>query len=368
MNHYKKDKWLEAIDVHVALKTTVAYKNAAGKVTEKAFTGTFGYLAYFVANKYADWNTGEGVFVAKSTFAALVGMSRTSIIIPFFQVMEELGLMVKDDSKKQSDSDYYDLRMPRLSPDRTDIDARVNATKEAVAQKKKAYRDRLSSDETVSVLSQDSVCPPREQCLSSERTLTTNITSKVPTNTSTNKAVADAPPLNSRDNETQGEDVEIVSNVVDSVDSSLVIDSSSSASSLEVDVNQSVLVVEEVTAAPAAWDTNLSWETEKETRPAQEEEWKDMSDEEFGKWFEGASDAEKDVAAFAFEHRKYDSYEKIVKSAQESLKAQYDEWGDNVSLRYNYASMNVEAPSRNRTKELAPQASSTSNNILDEEW
>jgi hypothetical protein len=371
MNSYTKDKWLEAIDVHVALKTTVTYKNAAGKVTEKKFNATFGYLAYFIAKEYADWNTGEGVFIAKSTFAATVGMSRTTIIIPFFQVMEELGLMVKDESKKVSDSDWYDLTMPRLFPNRTDIDERIKVAKGEAAAKKAAYRARLSSSETVSVLNEDSVCPNLEQRLSSSRTLTTNITSKVSSNLTTNKAVADAPSLNSRDNEEQGRDVVDSKEVVDSSLEFNVVSSESSLESYE-DSSASSLASsyeESSAAAPAvAWGTDVAWETEKEARPAQEEEWTDLTDDEFVEWFNNAPDEQQAAAAFGYEHRKYDSLEKIVKTAEESVKAEYDEWGDNVSLRYNYASMNVEAPSRNRTKDFGTQPAKTESSIFDEEW
>lgn len=334
MNNYKKDKWLEAIDVHVALKTTVAYRNAAGKTLEKQFTATFGYLAYFIAKEYADWNTGEGVFIAKSTFAATVGMSRTSVVVPFFQIMEALDLLVKDDSKKKYDSDYYDLRMPRLFPDETDIKTRVDAAKKAAAAKKADYRARLSSEETVSVLSEDSVCPPVGQCLSSQRTLTTNRTSNVSSNLTTNKAVADAPSLSSREYKEQGE---VVENVV----------SSSSESSLESIDNPSLDVVdssasslalnEKSSAAPAAWDTDLSWETDKESRPAAE---KEMTEDLFVEWFEKASDEEKDIAAYGYEHRKRDALAKIVLVAEEVVRGDYEEW-PNPTLKYTYAEKNV---------------------------
>lgn len=348
MNQYKKDKWLEAIDVHVALKTTVSYRNAVGKTLEKPFTATFGYLAYFIANKYADWGTGEGVFIAKSTFAATVGMSRTSVIVPFFQVMEALNLLVKDDSKKVSDSDYYDLRMPGLFPDRTDVDVRIKDAKAAAAAKKADYRARLSSDETVSVLSEDTVCPPVGQCLSSQRTLTTNITSNVPSNLTTKTAGADAPSLNSRDNEEQGEIV-VVTN--ESVDSSFVEDSSPSFDDIEEfwKSMDSTLVVNEVSSAPAA----------REEGPAQEE---DMTMDAFLEWAETASEPEQKVAAYGLEYKIHDALQKIVLVAEESTKSEYD-WCHNESQRYAYAEKNVnyDGPGRRVS------APSTNSELL-EDW
>lgn len=352
MNTYKKDKWLEAIDVHVALKTTVAYRNAAGKSQEKVFTATFGYLAYFIAKEYADWNTGEGVYIAKSTFAATVGMSRTSVIVPFFQIMEALDLLVKDDSKKKYDSDYYDLRMPRLFPDETDIKVRVEAAKEAAAAKKKDYRARLSSEETVSVLSEDSVCPPVRQCLSSERTLTTNITSNEPSNLTTNKAVADAPSLNSIDNEVQGEDVEVTSNVVVS-ESSLVVNSNVAGSSFESNEVPSFadfVDTLEVVDSSARADRG---------GPAVEE---DITMTDFLDWAESASEPEQEVAAYGLEHKVYDALQKVVLVAKESTKSEYD-WCNNEAQRYAYAEQNVAYDGPGRRGSV-----SSSNYDLGMEW
>jgi len=362
MNTYTKDKWLEAIDVHVALKTNVTYRNAAGKTQEKTFTATFGYLAYFIAKEYADWTTGEGVFIAKSTFAATVGMSRTSVIVPFFQIMEALDLLVKDDSKKKYDSDYYDLRMPCLFPDETDIKTRVQAAKETAAAKKKDYRARLSSPETVSVLSEDSVCPPVGQCLSSTETLTTNRTSNVPSNITTNTVDADASPLNSKSNITQGEDSKKEEVVV--VDSPLAsnyaelpfVDNKSSA--LNDDV-WAFLDKEEKSSAPAAKNDAPSDAGVSE---------RDITIEEFIAQLETMTEEEQNVAAYGFEYKSSHALQQILLVAKESTKPEYDMW-KTESHKYSYAADNVgyEGPGRNKKEQPVSAGHATGYN-LDEEW
>lgn len=142
-------------------------------------------------------------------------------------------------------------------------------------------------------------------------------------------AGADAPSLNSRDNEEQGEDVEVTKNVVGS---SLVDNNSSSEPSLE-EINaffDSFLdSSERKSSAPAA-------PVEEEARPAAE----DITMDDFLAWAEEASEEEQLVAAYGLEYKKYDALQKVILVAEESKKPEYD-WCNNEAQRYTYAEQNV---------------------------
>jgi hypothetical protein len=157
-------------------------------------------------------------------------------------------------------------------------------------------------------------------------TITSTLSSTL---SSTKTAGADAPSLNSRDNETQGRDEEIVE---ESVESSLVIDSNPSEPSLE-EINaffDSFLASSErQSSAPAA-------PAEEETRPAAE----DITMDDFLAWAEEASEEEQLVAVYGLEHKKYDALQKVILVAEESKKPEYD-WCNNEAQRYTYAEQNV---------------------------
>jgi hypothetical protein len=151
-------------------------------------------------------------------------------------------------------------------------------------------------------------------------TITSTLSSTSP---STKTAGADAPSLNSRDNEEQGEDVEVTKNVVDS---SFVEDTSPSLDDIEK-FWESTLVVNEVSSAPAA----------REEGPAQEE---DMTMDSFLDWAESASEEEQEVAAYGLECKRYDALNKVVLVAKESTKPEYDRW-TTLAHKYTYAEQNV---------------------------
>jgi hypothetical protein len=64
-------------------------------------------------------------------------------------------------------------------------------------------------------------------------------------------------------------------------------------------------------------------------------------------WFDELDGMEKDVAAFAMHHRRADGVDRIRAVAHEASKTEYDEWGDNLNMRYTYAGFNVDVPACN---------------------
>lgn len=177
-------------------------------------------------------------------------------------------------------------------------------------------------------------------------------------------AGADAPSLNSRDNETQGEDVVVTKNVaVSSVDSSLVVDSNLLESSLEsIDSSgpsfeereaffASILETEKKSSAPANTPA-----------PADGPVAEDITIADFLEWAESASEPEQEVAAYGLEYKIHDALQKVVLVAEESTKSEYD-WCHNESQRYAYAEKNVnyDGPGRRVS------APSTNSELL-EDW
>lgn len=140
-------------------------------------------------------------------------------------------------------------------------------------------------------------------------------------------AGAEAPSLNSRDNEEQGEDVEVTKNVVGS---SLVDNNSSSEPSLE-EIN-------------AFFDSFLDSSERKSSAPAapveEEAAAEDITMDDFLAWAEEASEEEQLVAAYGLEYKKYDALQKVILVAEESKKPEYD-WCNNEAQRYTYAEQNV---------------------------
>lgn len=64
-------------------------------------------------------------------------------------------------------------------------------------------------------------------------------------------------------------------------------------------------------------------------------------------WFEELDGMEKDVAAFGLMYKKRDGVGRIRAVAHEASLSEYDEWGDNLNMRYTYAGFNVDVPASN---------------------
>lgn len=64
-------------------------------------------------------------------------------------------------------------------------------------------------------------------------------------------------------------------------------------------------------------------------------------------WFDELDGMAKDVAAFGLMFKKRDGIDRIRAVALESVKEEYDIWGENYNMRYSYASMNVDVPMSN---------------------
>ena len=198
-------------------------------------------------------------------------------------------------------------------------------------------------------------------------TLTSTSSSTLP---STLIVGADAPPLPQENNLEQGEvtkeeEVVVVDSPLDSnsVELPFVSNKSSAPSSDELNSFwDSYLESKEETSAPADVSSN-------EDGPARE--WVDITFEAFEKWLEEASPEEQVVAIYGYDYKRYDSLERIMKTAVESTKPQYDEWTA-VATKYAYAEKEVDAPGRDRTKEASvakeESAGNTTGYNLDEEW
>lgn len=64
-------------------------------------------------------------------------------------------------------------------------------------------------------------------------------------------------------------------------------------------------------------------------------------------WFDELEGVEKDLAAFGLLYKKRDGAGRIRAVALEGAKEEYNDWGDNMNMRYSYASMNVDVPMSN---------------------
>ncbi|MBB5804668.1 hypothetical protein F4560_004436 [Saccharothrix ecbatanensis] len=117
MIEYSKREWLLIIDTHVSEQTEVKVTTATGKPVVLKASTSFGFIAYHLSQKYADWTTGEGIYCSQIKLAKDFNMSNKTVG-QVFQLLEELGLMTHDSSKdKQDGRKYYDLAMPTLCSD-----------------------------------------------------------------------------------------------------------------------------------------------------------------------------------------------------------------------------------------------------------
>lgn len=137
---FNKMEWLAAIRATVALKTEVKWTNQAGKVETKKFNMTHAAVAYDLAEQYATWGTGEGIWVSKATLADQWGASRTGTIIPTFNMLEALGFIKEDPSKAKGESRYYDLTMPKAMPDNSAINEKIAERQAKRAEEKRNQR------------------------------------------------------------------------------------------------------------------------------------------------------------------------------------------------------------------------------------
>lgn len=137
---FNKMEWLAAIRATVALKTEVKWTNQAGKAESKKFNMTHAAVAYDLAEQYATWGTGEGIWVSKATLADQWGASRTGTIIPTFNMLEAIGFIKEDSSKAKGESRYYDLTMPQTMPDNSAVNEKIAERQAKRAEEKRTQR------------------------------------------------------------------------------------------------------------------------------------------------------------------------------------------------------------------------------------
>lgn len=158
---YNKREWLASIDTAISNKASIDVKTNTNNKIEIQMSISTGFIAYHLAEKYADWQTGEGVYCSQAKLANIFNMSRQTIS-KSFTLLEELGFMKRDRSKESpGGSNYYDLCMPVSSQ----------------------YMGVLSEDMGVSSL--DMGCTLGRQGMSPHETQTLNITTNLATNKTT---------------------------------------------------------------------------------------------------------------------------------------------------------------------------------------
>lgn len=112
MKKYNKKDWLACIDQAIANKASIEVKTSNKIKIEITMSISTGFIAYHLAEKYADWETGKAVWCSQAKLAAFFNMSRQTIS-KAFAILEELGFMTRDQSKeKPGGSNYYDLTIP----------------------------------------------------------------------------------------------------------------------------------------------------------------------------------------------------------------------------------------------------------------
>jgi len=169
MTKYNQHTWLRQIDAAITAKASVQHVTKQGKTVTLTMSISAGFIAYHLAEKRADWETGTGVYCSQAKLAEEFGMSRQTISNVFI-ILEKLGFFVRDLSKeKTGGTNYYDLAIP----------------------------DHVFSQD-MGVLSQDRGCLVAGQGVSSHETQTANRTTQLTDKEKTKvsrPAAGAAPPL-----------------------------------------------------------------------------------------------------------------------------------------------------------------------------
>ncbi|WP_410657852.1 hypothetical protein [Amycolatopsis sp. lyj-112] len=112
---YKKLDWLRVIDTALANQVEISYTTKNGKTRQIKMSPTVAFIAYHIADKFADWNTGEEVRCSHSKLATTFHMS-TKTVSEAFILLSELGFLIRDVTKETiGGTNFYDLAMPNPS-------------------------------------------------------------------------------------------------------------------------------------------------------------------------------------------------------------------------------------------------------------
>jgi hypothetical protein len=118
---FSKKEWLSLIDDQVREQAEIKRETSTGKPELIRFTPTTGFIAYHIAQKYADWTTGKGVYCSQIKMAKEFNMSSRTVR-QAFQLLEGLGFMVRDPHRSTvGGTNYYDLEMPNLGSENSTL-------------------------------------------------------------------------------------------------------------------------------------------------------------------------------------------------------------------------------------------------------
>lgn len=110
---YNKRIWQWAATYFAGKKVEVDHVTESGKSKKLVFTQTTYAVGVFLANEFADWSTGEGVWASQGNVAEALGLSRPAVN-DAFTILQSLNMMemIKSQEERGGKSNLYNLTMP----------------------------------------------------------------------------------------------------------------------------------------------------------------------------------------------------------------------------------------------------------------
>ena len=110
---YNKRIWQWAATYFAGNKVEIDHVTESGKSKKIVFTQTTYAVAVFLANEFADWETGEEVWASQGNVAEALGLSRPAVN-DAFTILQALDMMkmIKSQEERGGKSNLYNLTMP----------------------------------------------------------------------------------------------------------------------------------------------------------------------------------------------------------------------------------------------------------------